>query len=132
MIQTLESSQAYLHQLQYGLKREIFKPIFMNFPFLDRLGLPSRERARRLAAHFTDQLILALERAADAGSAAGETDANGLPSSLLAARNSGAWTEQQFRDNVTVLFVAGQENPQLAIISTIYLLAKHPVRFPFT
>jgi hypothetical protein len=28
---------------------------------------------------------------------------------------------------LTVAFVAGQENPQLCMISTLYLLAKHPV-----
>lgn len=95
----------------------------MNFPFLDRWGFPSRERACRLAAHFTDQLVGALEKAG--GDPGGDPD--GLPAAMLAARESGAWTPQQLRDNVTVLFVAGQENPQLAILSTLYLLAKHPV-----
>jgi unspecific monooxygenase len=97
----------------------------MNFPFLDSLGIPSRQRARKLASHFTDQLVLALENGAE-GKAVGGTKSE-LPGALLAARRSGVLTEKQFRDNVTILFVAGQENPQLAIISTLYLLAKHPV-----
>lgn len=59
----------------------------------------------------------------------GASDAKSkLPRALLSARQNGTFTEKQFRDNVTILFVAGQENPQLAIISTLYLLAKHTVR----
>ncbi|KAL9106117.1 MAG: hypothetical protein Q9227_008817 [Pyrenula ochraceoflavens] len=45
---------------------------------------------------------------------------------LLAAKMSGIITAKQFRDNLNVAFVAGQENPQLALISTLYLLGKHP------
>ncbi|KJZ71016.1 hypothetical protein HIM_09595 [Hirsutella minnesotensis 3608] len=125
--ETLDSSEAYLHKLQYEIKRQIFKPIFMNFPFLDRWGLPSRERARSLGSHFTDHLVAALEKGASCKGSDGTDGTDGsLAARLLEARSSGLWTEQQFRDNVTVLFVAGQENPQLAIISTIYLLAKYP------
>lgn len=50
-----------------------------------------------------------------------------LGSRLLGAVESGLWSEKQFLDNLTVTFVAGQENPQLLMISTLYLLAKHPV-----
>lgn len=44
---------------------------------------------------------------------------------LLTARNDGRLTEAQFCENLTVLFTASQENPQLALLSTLYLLAKH-------
>ncbi|KAG5929784.1 hypothetical protein E4U53_002368 [Claviceps sorghi] len=111
--------------IQYKIKRDIFRPIFMNFPFLDNFGFPSRQRARELASHFTDQLVLGLERTCIDGNAKNDTR-NELPRALLAARQNGTFTEKQFRDNVTILFVAGQENPQLSIISTLYLLAKHP------
>ena len=46
---------------------------------------------------------------------------------MIVARDSGQWNEKQLLDNLTVAFVAGQENPQLCMISTLYLLAKHPV-----
>ncbi|KAF7596208.1 hypothetical protein BBP40_002740 [Aspergillus hancockii] len=49
-----------------------------------------------------------------------------LGARLLAARDHGVLTQKQFRDNLNVLFVAGQENPQLLLISILYLLAKHP------
>lgn len=102
----------------------------MNFPVLDRLGFHSRQQARQLASHFTDQLVLALETGAH-DKETSEYQKSKLPNLLLAARSSGQLTEKQFRDNVTVLFVAGQENPQLAIMSTLYLLAKHPVSTHF-
>ncbi|KAG6096120.1 hypothetical protein E4U30_001769 [Claviceps sp. LM220 group G6] len=122
---TLKSDTAYIHRIQYRIKKEIFKPIFLNFPFLDTFGFPSRQRARELASHFTDQLVSALERT-DTRLDDGTNDAKSkLPRALLSARQNGTFTEKQFRDNVTILFVAGQENPQLAIISTLYLLAKH-------
>lgn len=121
---TMKSSNAYLHQIQYKIKKDIFKPIFLNFPFLDNFGFPSRQRARELASHFTDQLVSGLEQSCNDDKSR-DTKGN-LPRALLDARRDGTFTEKQFRDNVTVLFVAGQENPQLSIISTLYLLAKHP------
>lgn len=124
----MKSSNAYLHQIQYRIKKDIFKPIFLNFPFLDNFGFPSRQRARELASHFTDQLVSGLEQSCNDDKS---SDAKGnLPRALLDARRDGTFTEKQFRDNVTVLFVAGQENPQLSIISTLYLLAKHAVSHP--
>ncbi|KAG5982288.1 hypothetical protein E4U55_002093 [Claviceps digitariae] len=122
---TMKSDTAYLHQIQYRIKKDIFRPMFMNFPFLDNFGFPSRQRARELASHFTDQLVSALERTCIDDNANDDAK-NKLPRALLNARQSGTFTEKQFRDNVTILFVAGQENPQLSIISTLYLLAKHP------
>ncbi|KAG5997319.1 hypothetical protein E4U43_002670 [Claviceps pusilla] len=111
--------------IQYKIKKDIFRPVFMNFPFLDNFGFPSRQRARELASHFTDQLVSGLEGTC-IDDKTNDDAKNKLPRALLDARQDGTFTEQQFRDNVTILFVAGQENPQLSIISTLYLLAKHP------
>lgn len=99
----------------------------MNFPFLDQLHLPSREETRRLAAHFKDQLVAAVEGSVLNGTKLGPTTK--LGTRLMAARQSKQMTEKQFRDNVTISFVAGQENPQLALLSMLYLLAKNPVSF---
>ena len=120
--QTLDSDKAYLHRLQSSIKQAIFRPLFMSFPILDSICLPSREAARRHAAHFTDTLVGAVKGAE-------VHDADVLGQRLLAARAAGTLSERQFRDNVTVSFVAGQENPQLALTSALYLLAKHPVGY---
>ncbi|KAL8382006.1 hypothetical protein RB595_006003 [Gaeumannomyces hyphopodioides] len=130
---TMESDYVPLNSLQIAVKREIFKPIFMNFPFLDHLPLPGRKRARSLVAAFRNELKRALEEShqldtplsVPADSVPAETS-DKLGTRLLGALRSGLWTEKQFLDNLTVTFVAGQENPQLAMISMLYLLAKHP------
>ncbi|KAK8917874.1 Cytochrome P450-DIT2 [Metarhizium anisopliae] len=111
--------------LDAQITKEIFTPLLMNFPFLDRLPFPSRTQARRLACHLTNQLLLTLEHGTKGDTTSYNHQQNKLCTRLLSARDSGELTEKQFRDNVTVLFVAGQENPQLAILSTMYLLAKH-------
>jgi cytochrome P450 len=95
----------------------------MNFPFLDLLPLPSRTKARHLVASFKNELKLSLMNSHDTNN----SDEDMLGARMLAARASGQWSEQQLLDNLTICFVAGQENPQLAMISTLYLLAKHPV-----
>ncbi|KAH0592486.1 hypothetical protein MHUMG1_09757 [Metarhizium humberi] len=111
--------------LDAQITKDIFTPLFMNFPFLDRLPFPSRTRARRLASDLTNQLALTLKHGAKGDTTSDNHQQNKLCTRRLSARDSGELTEKQFRDNVTVLFVAGQENPQLAITSTMYLLAKH-------
>ncbi|KAE8381569.1 cytochrome P450 [Aspergillus bertholletiae] len=111
-----------LHQLQIAVKREIFKPIFMNFPVLDRFGMliPCRVRARAVVKQFS----VALEYSIRHGQRAPKP--SNLGARLIKARDDGVLTEKQFRDNLNVLFVAGQENPQLLLISMLYLLAKYP------
>lgn len=50
---------------------------------------------------------------------------------LLYACESGLFTETQLRHNMISAFLAGHENPQLLLISSLFLLAEHPVRFVF-
>ncbi|KAL9625217.1 MAG: hypothetical protein Q9160_000619 [Pyrenula sp. 1 TL-2023] len=115
-----------MNQLQSAVKAEIFKPIFMNFPVLDRFGsfLSNRINARRLVRRFSEELeqrLLTSYKGVTCSS-----DSKKLGERLIAARNDGALNSKQFRDNLNAAFVAGQENPQLLLISTLYLLAKHP------
>lgn len=110
--------------LQTALKQQIFKPIFMSFPFLDRLPIPSREAARKTIDRFKDELTSRLvqsHRDVDL-----DSPSDKLGARLLAARRSGRLSEKQFRDNLTVLYVAGQENPQIGLTSALYLLAQRP------
>jgi cytochrome P450 len=110
------------------VKREIFKPIFMNFPILDRFPIPSRVRARKVVERFREHLKEMLLKGHDKEPVSMDSDK--LGTRLLASWKYGLLSEKQFLDNLTVTFVAGQENPQLALISTLYILAKHPVRNP--
>lgn len=96
----------------------------MTFPVLDRLPIPSRKIARKTISHFKDELTSSLVYCHEKSDLDSPSDK--LGARLLAARSSGELTEKQFRDNLTVLFVAGQENPQIGLVSTLYLLARHP------
>ncbi|EME45896.1 hypothetical protein DOTSEDRAFT_60639 [Dothistroma septosporum NZE10] len=99
----------------------------MNFPYLDTLGLASREKARRDAGQFTDRARgMDLERQDPEDAALPENQYKLVGRRLTEAWQEGRITEQQLRDNITIVFVAGQENPQLALLSTLHLLAKHP------
>ncbi|KAK3385790.1 cytochrome P450 [Podospora didyma] len=104
-LHTLDARDARIHTLQMAVKKEIFKPIYMNFPFFDRFPISSRLIARRMCPKRPG-------------------------SRLLAAREAGVLSKKKLLDNLTVTFVASQENPQLALISTLYLLAKSPNFIP--
>ncbi|KAK4154422.1 Pyoverdine/dityrosine biosynthesis protein-domain-containing protein [Chaetomidium leptoderma] len=126
-LDALGSANAPINVLQSAVKREIFKPIFMNFPILDCFPFPSRSRARQMVSEFKNELRGAVVESQKHNlSGPSTTSPDGLGRRMLDAKESGLWTEQQLLDNLTVAFVAGQENPQLCMISTLYLLAKHP------
>ncbi|WQF79770.1 Putative cytochrome P450 [Colletotrichum destructivum] len=129
-LHALDRADAPINLLQTAVKKEIFKPIFMSFPFLDRLPLKSRLAARRTVGLFKNELKRGLQASHHLHKPAEKTSLSDpsdmLGKRMLDARASGQWDEKQLLDNLTVAFVAGQENPQLAMISSLYLLAKHP------
>jgi cytochrome P450 len=100
----------------------------MNFPVLDRLPFPSRIRARQVVNMFKQELRRALVQSHEHSPMIHPTASpGGLGQRMLDATECGQWNDKQLLDNLTVAFVAGQENPQLCLVSTLYLLAKHPV-----
>jgi len=126
--QALNSANAPINVLQTEVKREIFKPIFMNFPVLDRLPIASRSRARQIVDRFRNELKRAfVESHTTCALSVSAPSTDGLGRRMLDAKESGLWDEKQLLDNLTVAFVAGQENPQLCMISTLYLMAKYSV-----
>ncbi|CAG8983880.1 hypothetical protein HYALB_00005519, partial [Hymenoscyphus albidus] len=122
--QTLSDPNAKLNVLQSAVKGQIFQPIFMNFPFLDRLPIPSRIKARELVESFSQELDRTLTKSHEGTTPSLSSDKLGIR--LLAARNEGLIDDKQLHDNLNVTFVAGQENPQLLLTSIMYLLAKYP------
>ncbi|KAH6662357.1 cytochrome P450 [Halenospora varia] len=121
--QTLTDPNAKLNMLQSEVKKKIFQPIFLSFPFLDRDIIPSRKEARLAVARFSEELATGLTRSHVEKTCTSNSES--LGSRLTAARQYGQITEKQFYDNLNVSFFAGQENPQLALTSTMYLLGKH-------
>ncbi|OAA39427.1 Cytochrome P450 family protein [Metarhizium rileyi] len=109
-------------KLQKRVRLEVTDAIVFNFPIVDRLPLAWRKRARQLTVDYKDRLVELAANVPPKG--IGEPDR--LIDRLIAARKSEAFTEKQLRDNLTITFVAGHENPLLALLSTMYLLAKSP------
>ncbi|KAK7538463.1 cytochrome P450 [Phyllosticta citribraziliensis] len=122
--QTLQSQNAPLHRLQLGVKREIFKPLFLNFPFLDLFNVPSRQRARILVRDFTTELCNTVLQSHQHN--CHEKTNESLGCRMVDAYRTGILTEKQFRHNMISVFLAGHENPQLLLVSTIFLLGEHP------
>lgn len=118
-----------LHSTQLRLKRYLFRPLFMNFPALDRLAsiIPSRATARNLIRAFCTSLEVEMAKE-HAVSSKTEPKPHSLCHRLIGAWHDGIFSTKEFHDNLKVLYVAGQENPQLLMLSSLYLLGKYPVR----
>ncbi|KAL4981602.1 cytochrome P450 [Aspergillus falconensis] len=121
---TLQTPTAPLHAFQLLIKPKIFDPVFLNFPVLDHLPLPTRQEARKLVSGFTDELVETVRKGHTACDH-GKDNSRYLGCRLLHAYESGLFTETQLRHNMISAFLAGHENPQLLLISTLFLLAEH-------
>lgn len=105
------------NNLKY-LKEQLFKPLFLTFPVLDKLPIRSRQRARKSVVHFKKSYMEAImaERRPENG--------NKLGVRLAEAYEDRVITEKQFQDNAIIALVAGHENPQLLLTSLIYALGR--------
>jgi cytochrome P450 len=102
------------------------RPNMMDFLGLPRwlAGLPRRKVVRRTLGEF-DREIDRLIRSRSAGAPA----PNDLLARLMAARDEqtgGGMTEQEVRDQVITIFMAGHETTAMAMTWTWYLLSQHP------
>lgn len=98
-----------------GIKRVIFKPIYMAFAWLD-LIVPSRWLAKRRIARFRHSFCQALVDNCRVG---------GATNKLNQAYELGDLNQKQFEDNVIILMVAGHENPLLFMLSLLFVIAKY-------
>jgi cytochrome P450 len=119
--ETLQKQNAPLHTLQMRIKPTIFNPIFMNFPFLDHLKLSSRLRGMELARYFRQALA---SHVASGHKHLCDAESTSLGCRLLGSYREGKLSEKDLHDNLVSTFLAGHENPQLALISLMYLLGK--------
>ncbi|KAL4912121.1 cytochrome P450 [Aspergillus aurantiobrunneus] len=123
--ETMQKPNAPLHAFQLRIKPKIFHPIFLNFPFLDHFKLPTRQEARKLVTEFTDELCQTVQKG-HAACSHEQGQLKNLGCRLLNAYETGQFTEKQLRHNMISAFLAGHENPQLLLISALFLLAEHP------
>ncbi|KAL2851564.1 cytochrome P450 [Aspergillus pseudoustus] len=122
---TLQDPNAPLHAFQMRIKPKIFDPIFLNFPFLDHLKLPTRQETRRLVKVFADELVRTVQNGHSDCHEKGQFE--NLGCHLLNAFETGILTEKQLRHDMISAFLAGHEKPQLLLISTLFFLAEHGI-----
>jgi cytochrome P450 len=92
---------------------------------LDKLPLPITRRLRRARIRLDETIYRIIAERRRSG-----TDRGDLLSMLLLARDTeadgGQMTDEQLRDEVMTIFIAGHETTALALTWTWYLLARHP------
>ena len=106
---------------------ELFRIVMLPFgDFLNRL-LPSRRRLDRAIA-VVKQTVDNIIREHRALAPEKRADSCDLLSALLAARDQdgSSLTDEQLRDEILTLFVAGHETTAIALTWSWYLLAQHP------
>lgn len=100
------------------VKLQVFKPLFLMFPLLDRLPIPMRVEARKAVRAFKESYCRTIinERSPE--------NCTRLGTALANAYEDGIITKKQFEDNAIIVLVAGHENPQLLLTSLLYVSAK--------
>nr|QFR37227.1 cytochrome P450 [Cyberlindnera americana] len=120
---TLDSSNPEIHMKLNFVKSQIFKPLYMNFPMLDQLPIPSRIKARRevneFRNYYSEKVIEAQHK--------DDVNKDSAAYQLYQAMINGKITKKQFTDNLVIILVAGHENPQLFFTSLLYIMAKYPL-----
>jgi cytochrome P450 len=121
--ETMKRPDAPLHAVQMQIKPSIFNPIFLNFPFLDHLNLPSRQAGRVLIRKFRQTLR---DEVSKGHNHTCDPDSHNLGCRFLGGHRVGTLSDKHLNDNLVSTFLAGHENPQLALMSLMYLLGAHP------
>jgi unspecific monooxygenase len=122
--ETLQRKDAPLHILQTKIKPIIFQPIFMNFPFLDYLPLKIRKLGRQLNKQFRGTLRTAITKG-HTQHICNENDNRNVACRLIGSHREGLLSDKNLDDNLVSTFLAGHENPQLALMSLMYLLGTY-------
>ncbi|KAK6459087.1 cytochrome P450 [Scheffersomyces xylosifermentans] len=117
---TLNENRSELHERINYVKKQIFNPLFLNFPYLDSFPFPSRKKARKEVKSFREYF-------GDIIKTGQHVPNKWLTGSdhLVLALQEGLINEKQFMDNAIILMVAGHENPLLLLLSLFFVIAKH-------
>ncbi|CAL9730829.1 cytochrome P450-Dit2p [Monosporozyma unispora] len=119
---TLEDKYNPLHQHLIRIKKQIFHPLFLTFPFFDLLHLPQRQMAFEDVKSFRKVLVERVRKEMIDNYNFEQTSF--VVNDLIKAYNNDSIDYQQLTDNIVILLVAGHENPQLLITTCLYLLSK--------
>ena len=126
-----------LENLQTIIKRTLFKPLFFNFPTLDKYAwaIKSRQIAYQIMSEFGDRLFaVGRKRPAKTVEKGIRDDRDIQVVHLLnSALDAGRITEKQYRDNIKITFLTAHENAQQLLNSAFWELGKNSVgnTFPY-
>ncbi|EDO14837.1 hypothetical protein Kpol_364p9 [Vanderwaltozyma polyspora DSM 70294] len=120
---TLTEEKCALQDHLIRIKKQIFHPFFLTFPFFDMLPLPQRRKGFKDVSAFRNELVSKVRN--DLINNYKFEQTTFTSSDLIRAYNNKLINYQQLTDNIVVLLVAGHENPQLAITTILYLLGKY-------
>ncbi|KAL3232160.1 Cytochrome P450-DIT2 [Nakaseomyces bracarensis] len=120
----LKDARNELHLELTEIKKKIFHPFYLNFPFFDKLPIPSRLDAFADVKSFRNKLVDKVKE--NLGRTNRFNKSNSVGAGLLRAHYDGELTEKQLADNIVIILVAGHENPQLFFSNLVYLLGKYP------
>jgi cytochrome P450 len=123
--ETMQHLDSPLHMLQMIIKPIIFAPMFLNFPFLDYLPFQVRKLGRQLNRQFRTTLRTAIMKGHE-HHACNEKDNRSVACRLIGSHREGLLTDKALDDNFVSTFLAGHENPQLVLMSLMYLVGAHP------
>ncbi|KAB8542084.1 hypothetical protein FH972_025547 [Carpinus fangiana] len=126
-LQCLSFPDVRLETLQSIIKRTLFKPLYFNFPHLDKYSaiLRSRARAYAIMKEFGDRLF-ALSRALPRHHPVDKKQAEDLQvvDLLNVALDKGQINEEQFRANIKITFLTAHENAQQLLNSIFWELGR--------
>lgn len=123
-IGTLSDDHSFLYESLITVKKEIFKPLFMTFPFLDNWVM-SRKATKHNIDDFKNALFLQIQKSLITNYRYEQETYLNPAANLIKNNVSGVISNKELLDNLTIILVAGHENPQLLLTSVIYMLAKH-------
>lgn len=115
--------KSQLHEKLNQVKQQIFKPLYLSFPMLDILPIPSRIKARRDVEDFRALLFDRVHKSLIKNYKYEQT--NNAGAALVKAWKLKSITDEQLKDNLVIILVAGHENPQLLLTTLFYLLGKY-------
>lgn len=119
----MEKPGQRLEELQTIIKKILFKPLFFNFPDLDRFPrlFPQRKYAFGIMQEFGDLLVETVRKRPQTTSVDGEQVVDRLDRAL----KEGLIDEEQYRANLKVTFLTAHENAQQLLNSTFWELGNN-------
>ncbi|QLG72750.1 hypothetical protein HG535_0D04590 [Zygotorulaspora mrakii] len=106
-----------------NIKKQIFHPFFLTFPFFDSFPIPARKKAFKEVEYFRQELVSHIQQQLIKNFKFEQTTF--VSSDLVRAFNNQTINYKQLTDNLVILLVAGHENPQLLLTTSLYFLGKY-------